>query len=179
MCWPNGSEFSKEAPDGGVPDNVIFSFYVGAVVFILTIVWTVVRTKEYPPEEYAKFHGGEEHHEEGGLLEIFKDFGKMPKTMKQLGIVQFFSWFALFSMWVFSTPAIAQHVWGLPVDDTSSIEFQEAGNWVGVIFGIYNGISAIIALFLPAIAKKLGRKTDPRDMSCCRRYWVNLHLFYQ
>jgi maltose/moltooligosaccharide transporter len=150
---------SKEAVDGGVPDNVKFSFYFGAFVFITSIVWTVVRTKEYSPEEYAKFHGAEEIEEESSFLDIFKDFAQMPKTMKQLGIVQFFSWFALFSMWVFSTPAVAQHVYGLPVDDTSSLTYQEAGNWVGVIFGVYNAISAIIALLLPTIAAKIGRKT--------------------
>ena len=150
---------SKDAPDGGVPDNVKFSFYFGALVFITSIVWTVLRTKEYSPEEYAKFHGGEEAEEEGSLLDIFTDFANMPKTMKQLGIVQFFSWFALFSMWVFSTPAIAQHVYGLPLEDTSSTTYNDAGNWVGVIFGVYNAISAVVAIFLPTIAAKFGRKT--------------------
>ena len=78
--------------------------------------------------------------------------------MKQLGIVQFFSWFALFSMWVFSTPAIATHVYGLAPDDHSSQTYQEAANWVSFLFGIYNGVSAVYALVLPAIAYALGRK---------------------
>ena len=78
--------------------------------------------------------------------------------MKQLGIVQFFSWFALFSMWVFTTSAVATHVYGLPVSDTSSETYQNAGNWVGVLFGTYNGVSALYALLLPAIAYKIGRK---------------------
>jgi maltose/moltooligosaccharide transporter len=82
----------------------------------------------------------------------------MPKTMKQLGIVQFFSWFALFSMWVFTTSAVATHVYGLPQDDHASLQYNEAGNWVGIIFGVYNGVSAIYALLLPFIAGKLGRK---------------------
>ena len=82
----------------------------------------------------------------------------MPKTMKQLGIVQFFSWFALFAMWVFTTPAIAHHIYGAPIGDTSSEAYQNAGNWVGIIFGIYNAVSAIYALTLPAIAHKIGRK---------------------
>jgi maltose/moltooligosaccharide transporter len=82
----------------------------------------------------------------------------MPFTMRQLGMVQFFSWFALFSMWVFSTPAIAHHVYGLPMDDHSSPEFQNAANWVGIIFGVYNGVSAIYAVFLPRIAKAIGNK---------------------
>ena len=83
----------------------------------------------------------------------------MPQTMKQLGWVQFFSWFALFGMWVFATPAIAHHVYNLPLSDTSSKTYQEAGDWVGIIFGVYNAISAVFAFFLPAIAKKFGRKS--------------------
>jgi len=141
----------------GVPYNVTLSFYVGAVVFLIAILWTVVTTKEFPPDyEYLK----EESAKSGkqGLQQIMSDFAKMPKTMKQLGIVQFFSWFALFSMWVFTTSAVATHVYGLPVDDRSSVAFNEAGNWVGIIFGVYNGVSAIYALCLPFIAAKLGRK---------------------
>ena len=151
---------SKVAPEGEVPDNVIFSFYVGAVVFVATIVWTVIRTKEYPPEEYDELNGEADASEsqESGFSQIFKDFAAMPKTMKQLGVVQFFSWFALFSMWVFTTPAVAVHVYGAEVGDTSSVTYQDAGNWVGIIFGVYNAISAIFALFLPAIALKIGRK---------------------
>ncbi|GAB4407939.1 MAG: MFS transporter [Bacteroidia bacterium] len=149
---------SKEAPEGSVPDNVIFSFYVGAAVFITTILVTVLRTREYPPEEYASYHGGEETAHGGGFSEIFKDFAAMPTTMRQLGLVQFFSWFALFSMWVFTTPAIAQHIYDLDVGDTSSPAYQDAGNWVGVIFGVYNAISAIVALLLPTIAARIGRK---------------------
>jgi maltose/moltooligosaccharide transporter len=149
---------SKVAPEGQVPDNVIFSFYFGAVVFIGTIIWTLAKTKEYPPEEYAKYNGAEETEEEGSILDIFKDFAAMPKTMKQLGLVQFFSWFALFSMWVFSTPAIAQHVYGASIEDTSSELYNDAGNWVGVMFTVYSAVSAVFALLLPIIAGKIGRK---------------------
>jgi maltose/moltooligosaccharide transporter len=147
--------FEKTAAEGIVPRNVVASFYFGAAILMISIIWTVIRTKEYPPEEGAKENDIDN---KSGLGQIFKDFANMPKTMKQLGLVQFFSWFALFSMWVFTTPAVAVHVYGAAVDDTSSVLFQEAGNWVGVIFGIYNGVAAIYALFLPAIAKQLGRK---------------------
>lgn len=78
--------------------------------------------------------------------------------MRQLSWVQFFSWFGLFGMWVFTTPAIAHHVYGLPLTDTSSATYQNAGDWVGIIFGVYNAVSAVFAFFLPAIAAKLGRK---------------------
>ncbi len=151
---------SKISADGGIPDNVIFSFYIGAVVLLISIVWTVVTTKEYSPEELAKYNKEEIEHVESKakFSDIFRDIIRMPKTMRQLSIVQFFSWIALFGMWVFSTPAIAQHIYGVAVNDTQSLAYQNAGNWVGVIFGVYNGIAMIYALFLPAIAHKIGRK---------------------
>lgn len=78
--------------------------------------------------------------------------------MRQLSGVQFFSWFALFGMWVFTTPAIAHHIYGLDLHDTHSAQYQNAGDWVGILFGVYNAVSAVFAFFLPAIAYKLGRK---------------------
>lgn len=154
---------SKVAPEGSVPDNVIFSFYIGAAVLVITILWTVFTTKEYSPKEMEAFHGPEKPEPAGkkviGIVQIFKDFIAMPKTMKQLGLVQFFSWLALFGMWVYTTPAIAQHVYNLPVSDTSSAAYNDAGNWVGVLFGVYNGVAALYALLLPFIAKKTSRKT--------------------
>jgi len=159
---------SKTAPEGMIPDNVIFSFYVGAATLLITIIWTVVNTKEYPPEEFEAFasHEAQERGEEepaeeekrSGFLEIINDFKNMPLTMKQLGIVQFFSWFALFSMWVFTTPAIAQHIYGLNIADTSSDAYNEAGNWVGTLFAVYNAVAMFYALALPFIAAKIGRK---------------------
>ena len=151
-----GVEATAEA--GIVPFNVILSFFIGAAILVGTIVWTVVTTKEYSPEEQIMYSGEPEVQESKGLADIFADFAKMPKTMRQLGWVQFFSWFALFSMWVFTTPALAQHVWGLSPDDRSSSAFNEAGNYVGVIFGVYNLVSAIFAMMLPVIAAKIGRK---------------------
>ncbi len=148
---------SKDAPAGVVGDNVKWSFYIGALVFIGSIVWTVIKTKEYPPEEYARYHG-KQIESTHGLLDIFTDLFKMPKTMKQLGWVQFFSWFALFGMWVYTTDSIATHVMGLSIDDKSSIQYREAQQWTGVIFGVYNGVSAIYALLLPTIVAKIGRK---------------------
>lgn len=154
----NWADVSASAPEGQVAKNVIYSFYIGAIVFFGAIMVTILFAKEYPPDEYQKYHGVPQKSAKSGLKEIVSDFEKMPKTMKQLGLVQFFSWFALFGMWVFTTPAIAHHIYGLPVDDTSSDEFRKAGNWVGIIFGVYNLVSAIYAIFLPSIARKLGRK---------------------
>lgn len=137
---------SKEAAaEGLVAPNVYWSFYVGAFVLISSIVWTVVRTEEYPPEYYED----EEKEEQ-------KTKFKIPKTMWQLLLVQFFSWFALFSMWVFTTPAVAQHFYDST--DPNSLGYQNAGDWVGILFGIYNGVSAIIALSLPKVAARIGRR---------------------
>ncbi len=151
---------------GNVPVNLMVSFITGAVVLVCAILWTLFTTKEYPPaemEEYEKYHSGTQQHAEdqeksAGLLDIFRDFVRMPVTMRQLGLVQFFSWFALFSMWVFTTPALAQHVWGLPADDRSSEAFNTAGDYVGIIFGVYNLVAAVFSMFLPLIAGKVGRR---------------------
>lgn len=153
---------SKVAEEGAVPFNVILSFYVGAAVLLAAIIWTVVTTKEYSPAQLKEYGLTEEEDsnkpKQNGLMEIFRDFAAMPKTMKQLGVVQFFSWLALFGMWVFTTPAIAQHVYQLPANDTSSALYNDAANWVGVLFGVYNGVAAVFAMALPFIAGKIGRK---------------------
>ena len=148
---------SASAPQGMVANNVTYSFYVGAVVFLICILITILFSKEYPPAEYAAYHG-ESAEKETKFSHIFKDFKNMPNTMKQLGLVQFFSWFALFTMWVYTTPAIAHHVFKLPIEDTNSDTFREAQTWTGIIFGIYNAVSAIYALLLPRIAKFFGKK---------------------
>ncbi|MBL7781288.1 MAG: MFS transporter [Saprospiraceae bacterium] len=149
---------SDTAAAGLVPDNVKWSFYIGGFLLLAAVFWTIFTTKEYSPAEQNAYAGLEEEVEKGGLSLIFKDLVKMPKTMRQLGWVQFFSWFGLFSMWVFTTPAIAHHVYGCAIDDTTSQAYSDAGNWTGIIFGVYNLVSAIFALLLPTIAAKVGRK---------------------
>ena len=155
--WLGIDSTSTEAKP--VPNNVIFSFYIGAVMLIGTILWTVIRTREYSPEELKTFSDEEvpDESKHAGLIQIFKDFGKMPRTMRQLGVVQFFSWYALFSMWVFTTPAIAHHIYNIPIGDTGN-EYNTAGAWVGILFMVYNGIAAFYALLLPKIAKYTTRK---------------------
>ncbi|HEU4472470.1 MAG TPA: MFS transporter [Flavisolibacter sp.] len=152
------SGVSMEAGADGVADNIKYSFYIGATVFIAAILVTVFFSKEYPPREYEKYHGRPDPAEKKGLLQIFSDFGKMPKTMKQLGLVQFFSWFALFSMWVFTTDAVATHVYGLSGDYSKTVEYNKAGNQVSSAFGVYNFVAMVYALFLPFIARYIGRK---------------------
>lgn len=159
--------FAKVSEDGGVPENLLWSFIFGAAVLIISILITITTTKEYSPEELAQFEDEKAHLnaleadgelKKAKLSDIFEDFRNMPETMRQLSWVQFFSWFALFGMWVFAVPAIAQHIYGLPPTDSKSEAYQEAGNWVGILFGIYNGVSAIFAFLLPKIAGALSRK---------------------
>jgi maltose/moltooligosaccharide transporter len=159
---------SNRAEEGTVPLNLVWSFILGAVVLIITILITIFNTKEYSPEELAEIEKAKSKKidqieevspkEKAKLSDIFSDFIKMPETMKQLSWVQFFSWFALFGMWVFSTPAIAQHFYGLEHTDSSSELFNQAGDWTGILFGVYNLVSIPVALSLHKIASKIGRK---------------------
>lgn len=144
----NWAGISKDAAGSGlVPDNVTYSFYFGAFVLLATILWTVFSTSEYPPRQLAADTDAEQ--------EKSKKF-VVPPIMIKLLLVQFFSWFALFSMWVYTTPAVALKFYG--TTDANSAIFQKAGDWVGILFGVYNGISAVIALLLPVVAKRLSRK---------------------
>ncbi len=161
-------DIGKGTPDSEVPVNVIIAFYIGAAVMLGTIVWTIVRTKEYPPEEYRQFHSDESEADgepKPGIMEIFRDIVRMPATMKQLGVVQFFSWFALFAMWVFTTPAVAAHVYGVQFENGELLKnpankaaYDAAGDWVGILFGVYNLVAMFFALALPWVAAKTNRK---------------------
>ncbi len=91
-----------------------------------------------------------------GLVEVYSDLMTMPKTMVQLAVVQFFSWFALFAMWIYSTSAITSHIYG--TTDTSSIIYNDGADWVGILFGCYNGFAALFAFLLPVIARHTSRK---------------------
>lgn len=215
----------SEAVEGMLPDNVKYSFYIGAAVYILAISYTVFTTKEYSPEEMKQFgETGEGLHteksiktlpsvfqkrgliwlaigavlslllffynrtavtplekelyvlsfgiavfgifqliaaafhsakKENGMVEIMDDLNHLPETMKKLAVVQFFSWFALFSMWIYSTPALAQHIY--KTTDTGSEAYNKIGNWVGVMFAFYNGFAALFAFLLPVLARKFSR----------------------
>ena len=220
---------SNTAPAGEIPDSVKYSFYIGGVVFLLAVVWTVMSTKEYSPEELKKFSEDDNNSihstapgrkiesvsalrlyrygilwtliglagsailyfilnekdyglyvlfvgsvmfgviqltaglftapdkKPGGLVSILNDLYNMPKTMKQLAVVQFFSWFALFAMWIYTTPAVTHHIYG--ATDPASQLYNEGADWVGVLMSIYNGFAAVMAFFLIWLAKKTNRKT--------------------
>ncbi|MDP5169809.1 MAG: MFS transporter [Bacteroidia bacterium] len=216
---------ASEAPEGVVPDQVKYSFYIGGAVFLAAVLWTIIKSKEYSPEEMAAFeasdkaenpslHGEEKpniaakvffrnsliwavvgaiatyavyayegkkelyilsiglllfgviqlaagllanaNRQEGGFMEVMKDLFTMPATMAQLAVVQFFSWFALFSMWIYATGAIADSVFG--ATDTTSAAYNAGADWVGICFAVYNGVAALVAFLLPPLAKATSRK---------------------
>ncbi len=149
---------SNVAPEGFVANNVIYSFYAGAGVLILSILYTIFTTKEYSPKDFADFAGNDEVVAPSKLSDIFTDFAKIPSKMKKLGVVQFFSWFALFTMWVFTTSALATHHFGLSPEDTNSVEFSNAGDLTGRLFGMYNFWAIPFAFLLTPIATRIGKK---------------------
>jgi len=157
--WLTKLGVSNIAPAGFVADNVIYAFYCGAGILLLTIIYTIFTTKEYSPKEFAEFEGGKEVVEQPSkFTDIFNDFAKIPTLMKKLGIVQFFSWFALFTMWVFTTSALATHHFGLSPEDTHSVEFNSAGDLTNRLFGMYNLWAIPFAFLLTPIAKWIGKK---------------------
>lgn len=144
------------SPGNKVAPTVIWSFYFGGACLLLSVLWTVFTTKEYNPAEYKEYHQIKETQEP--KMSFMKIIKTAPVTMLQLGVVQFFSWLALFIMWVFTTQGIAENIWHtLPGDSTSAI-YNEAGNWVGVIFAAYSLFAAIYASFMGQIANRFGRK---------------------
>jgi len=156
--FTNVFHISNTAPEGQIGDSVKYSFYIGAVVFFLSVLWTVITSDELPPENIEEWK--RENAQSKGLLvavsEITKGIFSMPKTMAQLAVVQFFTWVGFYCMWLYSTPAIAQNAYG--TIDAHSKAYQDAGDWVGVMFTVYSAISAIAAFLLPLLAKKIGRK---------------------
>ncbi len=147
----------NEAPEGMIPDSVRWSFYIGGAVFISAVLWTVFNTKEYPPEDMEEFKREKENVSfAAGVKETVLGIFSMPRTMFQLAIVQFFTWFALFAMWIYTTKAVTSHVYG--TSDPTTALYNEGANWVGVCFAVYNGVSAIAALLLPLLAKATSRK---------------------
>jgi maltose/moltooligosaccharide transporter len=206
---------------GGIPDTVRYSFWFGGAALFLAVLWTVLSTREYSPDEMECFGESADHPQPtqtinalanrsfgtsvvwiaigisilfavlewglekevyllGGLLiaygfatavgielarrgrtsnmlaNIVGDFAGMPAIMKRLALVQFFSWSALFIMWINTTPVVADNFYHSP--DPASAGYQDAGNWVGVLFAVYNGVAAIAALaLLPLVAKFFGK----------------------
>ena len=142
---------SNIAPAGTIPDSVIYSFYIGAAILILCVIYTTVKIREIPPKDYAEYHGITQE-TETEKVNVFKLLVKAPKAFWTVGLVQFFCWAAFMFMWTYTAGSIASTVFGAPsalVLDTKSPEYQAAGNWVGVLFAVQAVGSVIWAAVLP------------------------------
>ena len=149
----------SNTPSAGhkVAPTVVWAFYFGGGTLLLSVLWTAFTTKEYPPKEYEEYHNiSTEEKKHSSLASLVKD---IPITMWRLAIVQFFSWFSLFLMWVYTTSGVAQNVWRTVPTDSSSSAFNEASNWVGVIFACYSLFAALFSTVMARLANKFGRKT--------------------
>ena len=145
------------AEDGRIPPAVHIAFYTGAAAFLLAVLWTVISTPEYPPEDMQAFQRMKaEHRGVGGFLrEFVHGLESMPQTMRQLAVVQFFTWMGLFCMWIYFSPAIAKHVFGA-VEGTPEYAglVSQAGQWTGVCFAVYNGVCFLFAFLLLTLARR-------------------------
>lgn len=139
---------SSVAPEGTIPDTVTWSFYIGAAILLVCVWYTGIKVKEWTPEEYAKFNNIKEETktEKTNLVSLLIH---APKTFWQIGLVQFFCWFAFLYMWTYTTGGIGETVWG--TIDTSSPEYQAAGNWTGVLFAVQAIGSILWAMVIPSL----------------------------
>ena len=160
---------SNSAASGVVPMSVKVAFAIGAFVFLTSVLFTIFTTSEYPPEDMEAFEK-EKAQKSRFVKDIIENIGKMPLTMKQLGVIQFFSWFAFFTMWSMANPALTEHVFNTPVPsevnydmlttaglqafDIANTAFQESSNSVGSAMGIYGLASMAFALLLTFYTSK-------------------------
>ncbi len=147
---------SNVAEKGVVPDSVIWSFYIGAAILILCVIYTTLKVKEWNPKDYAEYNGNSEKSENSEYSENSENSGnwitllrKAPSTFWKVGLVQFFCWAAFLYMWNYTTGAIAETVWN--TTDPACEDFQTAGNWVGVLFAVQAIGSVIWAAVLPQL----------------------------
>ena len=144
---------ANTAPKGVVPDSVIYSFYVGAAILILCVVYTVAKVKEWPPKEYEQYNGATETPDEdkgsGNWIKLLKN---APATFWKVGAVQFFCWFAFMYMWTYTNGTVAANVWG--TTDVTSEGYQTAGNWVGILFAVQAIGSVLWAPILPKFTNR-------------------------
>ena len=141
--------FQNEAPEGEIPESVTWSFYLGAAILILCVIYTFAKVKEMPPKEYAEYHGIKEEKNEK-KENIFTLLVHAPKVFWTVGLVQFFCWAAFMYMWTYNSGAVAEQAFGWnPSDGTASPVYQEAGNWNGILFAVQAVGSVLWAIVLP------------------------------
>lgn len=151
----------NSAAEGVVPDSVIFSFYTGAAILILCVIYTTLKVKEMPPKEYAAYHGITKE-EEVEKTNIFKLLIKAPSAFWTVGLVQFFCWAAFMLMWTYTNGSLAMNVFDTPIIekagkfvlDTKSVQYQDASNWVGVVFAVQAIGSVLWAMVIPFIKSR-------------------------
>ena len=134
---------------GGIPQSVHLAFYIGAVVYICAVLWTIITTREHPPEPAGPPAGGQAP--TSFISDIFAGIRRMPRVMRQLAVVQFFTWLGLFCMWIYFTPAVARNIFG---GEPGSASYQAGVEWGGVCFATYNGTAFAVAFVLVALAKR-------------------------
>ena len=147
---------SNVAAAGTVPDSVIWSFYIGAYILILCVIYTSVKVKEWPPETYAEYNRLETplHEEKANMWQLLR---RAPATFWTVGLVQFFCWAAFMYMWTYTTGSIADTCWGVDMQQqtaTTTLAYQEAGNWVGILFAIQAIGSVVWAVVLPLLRNR-------------------------
>ncbi len=137
-----------------VASTVIWSFYIGGATLFITVIWTAINTREYPPKEYAEYCDIPQVKPRRNFYKLLVD---APAVMYQLAVTQFLSWFSLFLMWVYTTQALAENIWN--TSDPQSAAFNQAGNWTGILFAAYSVFAALYSLLMPRLADKIGRKS--------------------
>lgn len=155
----------------GVPPTIKYSFIIGAAAFFVAVMWTILTSKEYPPDDPEEFRRmrAETSGVKGWFSEIFSAIGQMPQTMKQLAWVQIFTWLGLFCMWLFFSLSVARHIFGAIDPQASDYEVQRnAGiRWTGVCFAVFNITCFVVAFVLPKLAVTIGRKgTHALALAC-------------
>jgi maltose/moltooligosaccharide transporter len=144
--------------NSAIPATVRYSFAIGAVVFFAAVLWTIISTKEYPPEDMEAFKKMKAKSAGfmGHVKELGRTFVEMPKTMKQLAWVQLFTWFGLFCMWIYFSVAVARYVFGAA--DQHSQQFTNGVQWGGVCFSVYNAVCFVFSFVLIALSRKISPK---------------------
>ena len=142
------------AEEGVVPDSVIWSFYIGAAILILCVIYTTIKVKEWNPQQYAEYNGltGDVEKKEEGKADWITLLKNAPSTFWKVGVVQFFCWAGFLYLWNYSTGAIAETVWY--TTDPKSAEFQAAGNWVGILFAI-QAVGSVLWVVVLAMFKNI------------------------
>ena len=149
-----------------IPYTVQLAFFIGSGVFFAAVLYTILTTKEYPPDDLAEFNRMKEESSGAGhaFKEIFTGIASMPRAMRPLAVVQFFTWFALFCMWIYFVPAVATKVFG---GAPGSPEYQRGNEWGGLCFSVYNGTAFVFAFLLLALVRKFSARTIHRFCLLC------------